>query len=51
MDLRTELVLVTGATGWLGSRLVEVLGHGLANCEPLAEHDAKLRIRCLVLPH
>ena len=51
MDLPTELVLVTGATGWLGSRLVEVLGHGLANCEPLAEHDAKLRIRCLVLPH
>jgi nucleoside-diphosphate-sugar epimerase len=47
----TKLALVTGAAGWLGSRLVESLVHGLPDCEKLAGADAQMRVRCLVLPH
>src|SRR5271157_4024038 len=43
-------ILVTGALGWLGSRLVEVLLGGLPDCEALAEPRRDGRIRCLVLP-
>ena len=50
MNLQTHLVLVTGAAGWLGSRLVESLVYGLADPEPLKQPQAGLRIRCLVLP-
>ncbi|HEV8610568.1 MAG TPA: NAD(P)-dependent oxidoreductase [Thermoanaerobaculia bacterium] len=41
------LCLVTGAPGWLGTRLVEVLRDGLPEL-PVA--DRERRIRCLVLP-
>lgn len=50
MNLPTDLVLVTGAAGWLGSRLVESLLHGLAEHETLRHPQAGLRIRCLLLP-
>ncbi len=50
MDLPNNLVLVTGATGWLGSRLVESLANGLPDYEALRTPPKKLRIRCLVLP-
>jgi nucleoside-diphosphate-sugar epimerase len=41
MNLESQTVLVTGANGWLGSRLVELL---------LPEIAAGLRIRCLIFP-
>jgi nucleoside-diphosphate-sugar epimerase len=45
-----RLTLVTGAPGWLGSRLVRVLAHGLPDVPALAEPDRERRIRCLVMP-
>lgn len=50
MDLKTDLVLITGAAGWLGTALVEALSHGLPDCGPLAAPAEDLRIRVLVLP-
>ncbi len=50
MNPGTEQVLVTGAMGWLGSRLVETLVNGLPDHEALRVSPADLRIRCLVLP-
>lgn len=44
------LALVTGAPGWVGSRLVEVLAHGLAGVPALATPPSGRRIRCLVHP-
>jgi nucleoside-diphosphate-sugar epimerase len=43
-------VLVTGALGWLGSRLVESLISGLPDHSELKTPRPDLRIRCLVLP-
>ena len=43
-------LIVTGALGWLGSRLVESLLRGLPESETLKQPDANARIRCLVLP-
>ena len=48
MDLGTKLVLVTGATGWLGTSLVHSLLKGLPECESLSRPDPDLTIRCLV---
>lgn len=45
--MSSPLCLVTGAPGWLGSRLVEVLRDGLPEL-PAAETGR--RVRCLVLP-
>ena len=50
MSLNTHLVLVTGAAGWLGSRLVESLVRGLPEHEALREPQKDLRIRVLLLP-
>ena len=50
MNLQTHLVLVTGAAGWLGSRLVESLALGLPDHQALMQPQAGLRIRCLLLP-
>jgi nucleoside-diphosphate-sugar epimerase len=50
MNLQTHLVLVTGAAGWLGSRLVEALTHGLPDHDSLKQPQAGLRIRCLLFP-
>jgi nucleoside-diphosphate-sugar epimerase len=50
MNLNTHLVLVTGAAGWLGSRLVESLLRGLPEHDELKTPPANLRIRVLLLP-
>ena len=50
MNLQTKLVLVTGAAGWLGSRLVESLVHGLPEHDELKSPATDLRIRVLLLP-
>lgn len=47
---QTNLVLVTGAAGWLGSRLVGSLVRGLPEHEVLREPKKDLRIRVLLLP-
>ena len=44
-------MLVTGAAGWLGSRLVQALVGGVPDYEDLAKTTPDLRVRCLVLPH
>lgn len=50
MDLQTDLVLVTGAAGWLGKSLVQALIRGLPDHERCAAPRPKLKIRCLILP-
>ena len=49
-DFPNEKILVTGALGWLGSRLVESLVNGLPEHGFLKTPKAGLRVRCLVLP-
>ncbi len=51
MEFQTDLILVTGALGWLGIRLVETLVKGLPDFEPLSQPQRNLKIRCLVLPN
>lgn len=43
------MVLVTGAPGWLGTRLVRVLVEGLPDMPELASRYSEDHIRCLVL--
>src|SRR5262245_29033436 len=50
MNNSTNQILVTGALGWLGSRLVEVLANGLPGHDEFKVPRADLRIRCLALP-
>ena len=50
MNLNTNLVLVTGAAVWLGSRLVEPLVRGLPEHDELKSPAANLRIRVMLLP-
>ena len=51
MVLRTDLALVTGGAGWLGSRLVGALVQGLPECAGwMPAPSPSLRARCLVLP-
>lgn len=50
MNTPSHLILVTGATGWLGSRLVETLLHGLPDHATLKSPSPGLRLRCLTLP-
>lgn len=50
MSFSSHQVLVTGALGWLGSRLVESLVCGLPGHDALKEPYPAARIRCLVLP-
>jgi nucleoside-diphosphate-sugar epimerase len=45
-----QKVLVTGAAGWLGRRLVDVLANGLTDDERFALPKPGLRIRALDLP-
>jgi nucleoside-diphosphate-sugar epimerase len=42
--------LVTGATGWLGTQLVQNLVKGFDNIPAMQNPDANRRIRCLTLP-
>jgi nucleoside-diphosphate-sugar epimerase len=50
MSSNYSLVCVTGALGWLGSRLVESFVRGLPDHPELSPGDSGLRIRCLVMP-
>jgi nucleoside-diphosphate-sugar epimerase len=50
IDMPATLTLVTGAPGWLGTRLVQALAQGLPDVPALAKPDPDRRIRCLVLP-
>jgi nucleoside-diphosphate-sugar epimerase len=50
MNLETDLVLVTGAAGWLGRATLDALVHGLAEAPRVGGPQAGLRIRALVLP-
>ena len=49
-DLGTKQVLITGAAGWLGLNLVDVLTHGIKGHPKLAKGFKDLKIRCLLLP-
>jgi nucleoside-diphosphate-sugar epimerase len=49
-QLPFERVLVAGAGGWLGRRLVDVLANGLADDERFRSPRPGLAIRALVLP-
>lgn len=49
MTHSAPLALVTGAPGWLGTRLVETLVRGLPDVPALAEPQAGRRVRCLAL--
>jgi nucleoside-diphosphate-sugar epimerase len=44
------LTLLTGAPGWLGTRLVQVLLEGLDAISSLPTPDGARQIRCLVMP-
>lgn len=48
--LDQNLILVTGAQGWLGSRLVEVLARGLPGLAGFECPRTPPRLRCLALP-
>ena len=45
-----EIILITGAAGWLGSRLLEAVAQGLPETVSLLPPTANPRVRCLVLP-
>ncbi len=47
---RPNQILVTGASGWLGSRLVGALVGGLPDCPALEAPFPGARVRCLLLP-
>jgi len=49
MTSPTSLALVTGAPGWLGTRLVDTLLNGLPDVPALAGSSGDRRVRCLVL--
>ena len=51
IEFKTDIVLVTGALGWLGTSLVKALAQGLIDCESLSQPSENLKIRCLILPH
>jgi nucleoside-diphosphate-sugar epimerase len=50
MNGSPDLVIVTGALGWLGRRLVEALVQGLPDHDALREPRPGIRIRALILP-
>lgn len=50
MNLGTDLVLVTGAAGWLGRAVLNALVHGLPESPQVGAAQPGLRIRALVLP-
>jgi len=50
LEFEGNSLVVTGAAGWLGRRLVDTLAHGLADHPLTAAPDAGARIRALVLP-
>jgi nucleoside-diphosphate-sugar epimerase len=49
-QIRTNTFLITGALGWLGSRLVEGLAQARPEHGPLPAAPADALLRCLILP-
>jgi nucleoside-diphosphate-sugar epimerase len=49
-SVNSNLVLVTGAPGWVGTRLVRSLVEGLPDVERFRQPDPERTIRCLVAP-
>jgi len=45
----SAIAVVTGGSGWLGTRLLLALTHGLADVPEMAEPDADLRVRALAV--
>ena len=50
MDFSTNLILITGASGWLGKGVLHSLLEGIAECERLRTPISNTTIRVLVLP-
>ncbi len=50
MNQPTEQILVTGAAGWLGFRLVKALSQGLPDYPGVRAAGTDAQIHCLVLP-
>jgi len=50
MNFGTNLVLVSGANGWLGRNLVETLVNGNPDYKTIEKPQKDLIVRCLVLP-
>jgi nucleoside-diphosphate-sugar epimerase len=48
MDFGTDQLIVTGASGWLGCRLVDGILNGLPDDDRLRQPNTALRVRCLV---
>jgi len=46
--LNTKTILITGAPGWLGTRLVRALIHGLPDYPELSNISPETEIRCLL---
>ena len=49
-ELKSNLIIITGAAGWLGVSLVQALMKGLPEHDALKNPRGDLRLRCLVLP-
>jgi nucleoside-diphosphate-sugar epimerase len=47
----SDLILVTGAQGWLGKRLTRLLAERKLDLELMGELPPQLRIRAFILPH
>lgn len=50
MDYPGNLILITGAAGWLGHRLLDILTDGSTDDDRLARPQRNLRLRGLLLP-
>lgn len=48
--MNKPIALITGAPGWLGTRLTRVLAEGLQDVDEFRDGDPERLIRCLVLP-
>jgi nucleoside-diphosphate-sugar epimerase len=51
MPCQPEMILIAGASGWLGRNLTRVVAQRSLDIDLLREWPRGLRIRCLVLPH
>ena len=48
--MANKLILITGASGWLGTRLTRVLVDGMPEVAALSRPEPDTVVRCLVLP-
>ena len=49
LKFKTNRILITGASGWLGSGVLNALLNGIMECELFKKPQAKLKIRVFVL--